>query len=64
VFDTLETGADTTGHSMVLVGYDDARSAFRLMNSFGPNWGDNGYAWIGYALWQKQVSVGFVVATQ
>jgi hypothetical protein len=62
VFDTLEIGAETTGHAMVLVGYDDARSAFRLMNSFGRNWGDNGYAWIGYALWRKQVSVGFVIA--
>jgi hypothetical protein len=63
VFDTLETGAETIGHSMVLVGFDDARGAFRLMNSFGRGWGDNGYAWISYALWRSQMSVGFVIAT-
>jgi C1A family cysteine protease len=64
VFDTFEFGAETTGHSMVLVGYDDTRGAFRLMNSFGPNWGDDGYAWISYKLWQKTVHVGFVIAVQ
>ena len=42
VFDRLETGTDTTGHAMVLAGYDDAKAAYRLMNSSGRNWGDHG----------------------
>jgi C1A family cysteine protease len=56
--------AATTGHSTVLVGCDDARSAFRLMNSFGRTWGDSGYAWSGWALWRKQVAIGFVIITK
>ena len=49
---------------MVLVGYDDQRNAFRLINSLGKAWGDGGFAWISYGVWQKQVSVGFVVLMQ
>ena len=42
LFNTMETSPSTTGHSTELVGYDGSRDAFRLMNSFGRNWGDNG----------------------
>lgn len=37
------------GHQMVFVGYDDARSAYRVLNSWGTDWGDNGYLWWDYA---------------
>ncbi len=50
------------GHAMVVVGYDDDRfdrpgrsvpddmkGAFKLMNSWGKNWGERGYIWIRYA---------------
>lgn len=36
------------GHALVVVGYDDHKGAFRLMNSWGKNWGDNGYIWVKY----------------
>ena len=36
------------GHAMVIVGYDDARDAFRVLNSWGTHWGDGGFGWIGY----------------
>jgi hypothetical protein len=36
------------GHAMVVVGYDDARKAFEVMNSWGMGWANNGYAWIRY----------------
>ncbi len=37
-------------HAMCVVGYDDNRSggAFRVLNSWGPNWADKGYVWIRY----------------
>ncbi len=39
------------GHSVVIVGYDDDRGshgAFKVMNSWGNQWGDGGYGWISY----------------
>lgn len=35
-------------HAMALVGYDDGRHAFRLRNSWGTKWGDNGSIWVDY----------------
>lgn len=35
-------------HAMVIAGYDDNRRAFLLMNSWGMNWGHNGYVWVSY----------------
>ena len=34
---------------MVIVGYDDAKSAYRIQNSWGTDWGDQGYSWWDYA---------------
>ncbi len=36
------------GHAMVIVGYDDTRNAYRIMNSWGTDWGDNGFMWWDY----------------
>ncbi|MBP6827387.1 MAG: hypothetical protein KA165_12565 [Saprospiraceae bacterium] len=43
-------GAIRGGHSLVLVGYDDnmETGAFKVMNSWGNNWKDNGFLWIDY----------------
>jgi hypothetical protein len=43
------TGANIGGHAMLLVGYDDNRNAWRVMNSWGPNWGDGGFFWFDYS---------------
>jgi hypothetical protein len=37
------------GHAMVIVGYDDKKSAFRIINSWGQGWGEGGYGWVDYA---------------
>lgn len=37
------------GHCMCLVGYDDASSRFKVRNSWGTSWGDQGYGYIDYA---------------
>ena len=37
------------GHAMCVIGYDDRKQAFQLMNSWGPEWGSNGVAWVRYA---------------
>ncbi len=35
-------------HAMALVGYDDSKRAFRVRNSWGSSWGDNGSIWVDY----------------
>jgi len=42
------TSGATSGHAMVVVGYDDAKQAVRLYNSWGKSWGDNGLGWVSY----------------
>lgn len=37
------------GHAVVCVGYDDARQAFTIRNSWGAGWGDAGYGYMPYA---------------
>lgn len=37
-----------TNHQIVLVGWDDATSSWILRNSWGPNWGENGYMRIAW----------------
>lgn len=40
------------GHAMCVIGYDDYKftdmGGFQLMNSWGPEWGRNGIAWVPY----------------
>ncbi len=40
-------------HAMVIVGYDDSRSAFLVLNSWGKSWGQRGYCWIQYELFDN-----------
>jgi hypothetical protein len=35
-------------HIVVLTGWDDARQAWELRNSWGEGWGDKGYGWIAW----------------
>ena len=36
------------GHAVYCVGYDDSKGAFKVRNSWGPNWGDGGNFWLPY----------------
>ena len=39
---------DPANHMVMIVGWSDALQAWRIRNSWGSQWGDNGEAWIGY----------------
>lgn len=41
------------GHAMLVVGYDDNRNAFKVVNSWGKNWGNEGFVWIDYKAFQE-----------
>lgn len=36
------------GHAVVIVGWDDVKGAWEVRNSWGVNWGDDGYFWMPY----------------
>ena len=45
------------GHAMSVIGYDDRKfgGAFQIMNSWGPEWGKDGVAWVRYGDFKKYV---------
>ncbi|EGV27865.1 peptidase C1A papain [Thiorhodococcus drewsii AZ1] len=51
------TGQNHGGHAITIVGYDDNRygGAFKVINSWGTDWGDNGYFWLTYDLGRQGV---------
>ncbi|MDP6954012.1 MAG: C1 family peptidase, partial [Alphaproteobacteria bacterium] len=50
-----------SSHAMVLVGYDDMRQAFKLINSWGQRWGEGGFGWIAYDTFAARANSAFVV---
>lgn len=57
--------ADHAYHAMCLVGFDDdkgADGAFKVVNSWGDRWGDNGFCWIDYNFFtSKFCYAGYVI---
>jgi C1A family cysteine protease len=44
-------------HALILCGYDDSKGpngAFRVINSWGDSWGDNGFIWVDYHYFVQQ----------
>ena len=35
-------------HYVVLMGWEDGARAWFIKNSWGRNWGNGGFAWVGY----------------
>lgn len=50
---TLTTPGDVVlgGHDVTIVGYDDAIQRFKFINSWGTNWGRNGFGTVPYDQW-------------
>lgn len=48
-------------HVMAIVGYDDRRQAFRIINSWDEHWGDKGYAWVGYDTFRNLATEAYVL---
>ncbi|NKI30994.1 C1 family peptidase [Croceivirga thetidis] len=58
--DTIPYG----NHAMTVIGYDDNKfgpgeGAFEIINSWGEDWGNDGYMWIRYPDYGKEVYYGF-----
>ncbi len=49
------------GHAMCVIGYDDRKQAFQIMNSWGPEWGVNGVCWVRYGDFKEFVREAYGV---
>lgn len=43
------------GHCLCVVGYDDNKQAFKVINSWGSDWGLDGYGYVSYSIWDQVV---------
>ena len=55
------TGPNLGGHAVVVVGYSDQKKAFKIINSWGTGWGDNGYGWLSYSGFRSVTREGYIV---
>jgi hypothetical protein len=59
--DEDRTQAGFGGHAMCVIGYDDRKQAFQIMNSWGPEWGNNGIGWVRYGDFKEFVREAYGV---
>lgn len=53
-------GTSKVGHAVVIVGFDDSKHAFKVMNSWGKDWSEDGYGWITYRHFRKAAREAYV----
>ena len=49
------------GHAMVIVGYDDGKKAFKILNSWSEQWGEKGFCWYDYDLFTQNNHTSMVM---
>ena len=54
---------DFPGHAMTVIGYDDSKygGSFEVLNSWGQEWGNNGFMWIPYQYFTEFVRYGYEI---
>jgi hypothetical protein len=48
-------------HAVVLTGYNDAQHVFKLINSWGTNWGTDGYGYVDYNLFPSVAREAYII---
>jgi len=65
VYNSLQgsTGGQHGRHAITIVGYDNNSygGAFKIINSWGGNWGDNGYFWMPYDFAEQVVFQAWIL---
>ncbi len=56
-----QDGQNLGGHAMIIIGYDDTKNAFKIQNSWGNSWGDNGYSWLDYGYYNQVVFEAYIL---
>lgn len=60
IYDNL-SGSLGGYHAICLVGYDDSKQAFKLINSWGTYWGLSGFGWMSYDIVRSQKIEAYVM---
>lgn len=47
-------GSGNAPHAVAVIGYDDSKNAYLIMNSFGTSWGDGGFLWVDYNIYEQR----------
>ena len=55
-----DAGTSRGSHAIVIVGYNDRRSAFKIANSWGTEWGIDGYGWVDYDASESLIRPAYV----
>ena len=58
------SGPNDVNHAIVIVGWDDKKQAYLVKNSWGPQWGENGYVWVEYGCNNIGYGAAWVVVAQ
>lgn len=67
IVSSAEYSSGSLNHAQTLVGFDDSvqddgdAGAFRVANSWGPEWGDGGYYWLTYEVLVELGDIGLLV---
>jgi C1A family cysteine protease len=48
-------------HSVCVIGYNDDEQVFEIQNSWGVQWGHQGYAFVGYTTLMEYIQQAFVL---
>jgi C1A family cysteine protease len=43
-------GGTDVNHAVAIIGWDDSKQAWRIKNSWGTTWGEQGFAWVHYGV--------------
>jgi hypothetical protein len=58
---SLPNGIRKSGHAMVVTGYDESRKAYKVINSWGTAWADDGFGWVAYDAFSATVREAYIV---
>ncbi len=50
IYDEFNTASNLGLHAITIVGFDNSKNAFKIVNSWGTKWGISGYGWLSYDL--------------